>query len=56
MSSLFSSYRRGLVSFVAGAGLVAYGVVASAHLVLLVGIAVIAWGLVRSRNFRGAGR
>lgn len=50
MSSLSSLYRRGVFSFVAGAGLVAYGVVASAHLLLIFGIALIGWGVVRVRR------
>jgi uncharacterized membrane protein HdeD (DUF308 family) len=52
MSTLSTIYRKGLVSMVAGIGLVAYGAIASAHVILLVGLVVIVWGVVRFRGFR----
>jgi hypothetical protein len=53
MSYISSVYHRGLHLAVGGAGLIAYGVVANAHLVLLLGIALMAWGAFRFRGFRG---
>jgi hypothetical protein len=52
MSTLSTIYRKGLVGMVAGIGLVAYGAIAGAHIVLLVGLVVIVWGVVRFRGFR----
>jgi uncharacterized membrane protein HdeD (DUF308 family) len=52
MSTLSNIYRKGLISMVAGIGLVAYGAIASAHIALLVGLVVIVWGVVRFRGFR----
>jgi hypothetical protein len=52
MSFLIDSYRRGLYNLVAGVAMVAFGVVASAHLVLLAGIAMLAWGGYRFCTFR----
>ena len=52
MSTLSNIYRKGLISMVAGIGLVAYGAIASAHVILLVGLVVIVWGVVRFRGFR----
>jgi hypothetical protein len=57
MSSISSIYRRGLHIAFSGAGLVAYGVAAHAHLVLLGGVVLIGWGAYRYRFFSGkAGR
>lgn len=53
MSYIASAYRRGLHLALGGLGLVAFGVIASEHLVLLAGIALIAWGAFRFRGFRG---
>ena len=56
---MFSRYRgsRGIISVVCGVGCVAYGLAAEAHLVLLLGAALLVRGaylLTRSRG-RGAG-
>ena len=50
MSSLYSIYRRGLISVVVGVGLVIYGAVADGHLALLFGAAGIVWGIFRFRT------
>lgn len=47
MSSIFRIYHLGLISAVVGAGLVVYGVVGNAHLVLLGGAALIVLGIYR---------
>jgi hypothetical protein len=53
MSFISSIYRRGLHIALGGAGLVVYGVVADERLVLLGGVAILAWGAYRFRFFRG---
>jgi hypothetical protein len=53
MSFISSVYHKGLHLALGGVGLAAYGVVANAHLVLLLGVALIAWGAYRFRGFRG---
>ena len=49
MSSFSSLYRKGVITAIAGAGCLIYGVVAGAHLVLLAGLALVVVAVVRFR-------
>lgn len=50
MSVLSSMYRRGAVSALVGLALVAYGVVGSARIMLVLGVGLLVWGVVRHKS------
>lgn len=56
MSSFLTSYRKGLVSVVAGPVLVAVGLVTGIHLIALGGAVALVWGIFRFRAARAADR
>jgi len=51
--NLASLYRRGYISAIGGVGMLAYGIAAGAHIVLLVGIALLALAAFRFNHSRG---
>lgn len=56
MSSFFTTYRKGMVSLVAGPVMVVVGLLTGIHLIALGGVGALAWGIYRIRAARTAGK